>query len=82
MPKTMKAELVAIAHSRNISIADALREALEEYITARRNDKGFKNDWRSSWKKTARFLTAWETTRCLDERAFHLLPPIAWGNGR
>lgn len=42
MPKTMKAEIVAIAHSRNISIADALREALEEYITARRNDEGFK----------------------------------------
>jgi hypothetical protein len=29
MPKTMKAEIVAIAHSRNISIADALREALD-----------------------------------------------------
>lgn len=42
MPKTMKAELVAIAHSRNISIADALREALEQYITTRRNAEGFK----------------------------------------
>lgn len=42
MPETMTAELVAIAHTRNISLADALREALEEYITARRNDKGFK----------------------------------------
>jgi hypothetical protein len=42
MPDTMTAELVAIAHTRNISFADALREALEEYITARRNDQGFK----------------------------------------
>lgn len=42
MPETMTVELVAIAHARNISLADALREALEEYITARRNDKGFK----------------------------------------
>ena len=42
MAETMTAELVAIAHTRNISLADALREALEEYITARRNDKGFK----------------------------------------
>lgn len=42
MPETMTIELVAIAHARNISLADALREALEEYITARRNDKGFK----------------------------------------
>ncbi len=42
MPETMTAELVAIAHTRNISLADALREALEEYITAQRNDQGFK----------------------------------------
>lgn len=42
MPETMTIELVAIAHARNISLADALREALEEYITARRNDEGFK----------------------------------------
>lgn len=42
MPETMTAELVAIAHTRNISLADALREALEEYITARRSDEDFK----------------------------------------
>lgn len=42
MPETMAIELVAIAHARNISLADALREALEEYITARRSDDGFK----------------------------------------
>ena len=40
MPETMTIELVA--NARNISLADALREALEEYITARRNDEGFK----------------------------------------
>jgi predicted DNA-binding protein len=42
MPETMTIELVAIAHARNISLADTLREALEEYITARRSDASFK----------------------------------------
>lgn len=42
IPETMTMELAAIAHIRNISLADALREALEEYIPARRNDEGFK----------------------------------------
>lgn len=41
IPETMTVELVAIAHVRNISLEDALREALEEYIPARRNDKDF-----------------------------------------
>jgi hypothetical protein len=42
IPETMTMELAAIAHIRNISLEDALREALEEYIPARRNDEGFK----------------------------------------
>lgn len=42
IPATMTMELAAIAHIRNISLQEALREALEEYIPARRNEKGFK----------------------------------------
>lgn len=42
IPKTVKAELVAIVDSRRISTADALREALEQFINARRNEQDFK----------------------------------------
>ena len=42
MPDSMKSDLAAIARSHDMSVADAIREALEEYIVARRSEKGFK----------------------------------------
>jgi hypothetical protein len=42
MPDSMKSDLGAIARSRDMSVADAIREALEEYIVARRSEKEFK----------------------------------------
>jgi hypothetical protein len=42
MPDSMKSDLAAIARSHDMSVADAIREALEQYIVARRNEKEFK----------------------------------------
>lgn len=42
MPDSMKSDLAAIARSHDMSVADAIREALEEYIVARRSENEFK----------------------------------------
>lgn len=42
MPDSMKADLAAIARSHDMSVADAIREALEQYIVARRSEREFK----------------------------------------
>jgi predicted transcriptional regulator len=42
MPDSMKSDLAAIARSRNMSVADAIQEALEQYIVARQSEKEFK----------------------------------------
>lgn len=42
MPDSMKSDLAAIARSHDMSVADAIREALEQYITARQSEEQFK----------------------------------------
>lgn len=42
MPDSMKSDLAAIARSHDMSIADAIAEALELYITARKSEERFK----------------------------------------
>jgi predicted transcriptional regulator len=42
MPDSMKSDLAAIARSHDMSVADAIREALEQYITARQSEAQFK----------------------------------------
>jgi hypothetical protein len=42
MPDSMKSDLAAIARSHDMSVADAIREALEQYIVTRRGEKEFK----------------------------------------
>jgi hypothetical protein len=42
MPDSMKLDLAAIARSHDMSVADAIREALEQYIVARRSEREFK----------------------------------------
>jgi hypothetical protein len=42
MPDSMKSDLAAIARSRDISVADAIGEALEQYIVARKSEQEFK----------------------------------------
>ncbi|MGN6587173.1 MAG: ribbon-helix-helix protein, CopG family [Solirubrobacterales bacterium] len=42
MPDNMKSDLAAIARSRDMSVAEAIREALEQYITARKSEERFK----------------------------------------
>jgi hypothetical protein len=54
-PNTRQHE--AIAHSHDMSAADAIREALEQYITARQSGSSSKSDWRVVWRTTARFST-------------------------
>lgn len=59
MPDSKKSDLAAIARSHDMSVADAIREALEQYIVARRSEEEFKERWRGAWRRTARCLTAW-----------------------
>jgi predicted transcriptional regulator len=42
MPDRMKSDLAAIARSHDMSVADAIAEALEQYIVAHRSEKEFK----------------------------------------
>jgi hypothetical protein len=42
MPDSMKSDLAAIARSHDMSVADAIAEALEPYITARKSEERFK----------------------------------------
>ena len=42
MPDSMKSDLAAIARSHDMSVVDAIREALEQYIAARHSEKEFK----------------------------------------
>lgn len=42
MPDSMKSDLAAIARSRDMSIGDAIAEALEQYIVARKSEQEFK----------------------------------------
>lgn len=42
MPDSMKSDLAAIARSRDMSVADAIREALEQYIANRQGEREFK----------------------------------------
>lgn len=42
MPDNMKSDLAAIARSRDMSVADAIAEALEQYIVARQSEDQFK----------------------------------------
>lgn len=42
MPDSMKSDLAAIARSRDMSVADAIREALEQYISTRQSEEEFK----------------------------------------
>lgn len=42
LPKSMADELAAVTRADGISMAEAMREALEEFIVSRRSDKEFK----------------------------------------
>jgi hypothetical protein len=42
LPKSMADELAAVTRADGISMAEAMREALEEFILSRRSDKEFK----------------------------------------
>lgn len=42
MPDNMKSDLAAIARSHDMSVAEAIAEALELYITARKSEQEFK----------------------------------------
>lgn len=42
MPDNMKSDLAAIARSHDMSVADAIAEALEQYIVARKSEQEFK----------------------------------------
>lgn len=42
MPDSMKSDLAAIARSHDMSVADAIAEALEQYIVARKSEQEFK----------------------------------------
>lgn len=41
MPDNMKSDLAAIARSHDMSVAAAIAEALEQYITARKSEQEF-----------------------------------------
>jgi len=43
MPDNMQSDLAAIARSHDMSVADAIAEALELYITARKSEERFKD---------------------------------------
>jgi predicted DNA-binding protein len=42
LPEKLAADLAAVARADEIPISEAIREAIEHHITARRADKGFK----------------------------------------
>lgn len=42
MPDNMKSDLAAIARSHDMSVADVIGEALEQYIVARQSEHQFK----------------------------------------
>jgi len=42
MPDSMKSDLAAIARSHDMSVADAISEALEQYIVARKSEQEFR----------------------------------------
>jgi metal-responsive CopG/Arc/MetJ family transcriptional regulator len=41
LPENMAAELAAVARADDVPVSEAIREAIENHIAARRNDKTF-----------------------------------------
>lgn len=56
LPKGMADDLAAIARADGNPIAEAVREALEQYIVSRRSDREFKKRVsESAWRRTASY---------------------------
>jgi predicted DNA-binding protein len=41
LPEEMAAELAAIARTLDVPVSETIREAIEDFMTSRRSDKGF-----------------------------------------
>ncbi|MGN6557533.1 MAG: ribbon-helix-helix protein, CopG family [Solirubrobacterales bacterium] len=56
LPKGMADELAAIARADGNSVSEAVREALEDYITTRRSDQAFKERLRQRMEEDRELL--------------------------
>lgn len=56
LPDEMAAELAAIARTLDVPVSETIREAIEDFITSRRSDKGFQQRLRKRLEEDREIL--------------------------
>jgi predicted transcriptional regulator len=56
LPEEMAAELAAIARTLDVPVSETIREAIEDFMTSRRSDKGFQQRLRKRLEEDREIL--------------------------